>query len=134
MAHEFHISTGSTTPIFRQIADQVRVAVAMGKLKQGDPLPSVRALAEKLLVNPNTIAKAYSDLARDGVIETQQGRGVFVGATRSVYTAAERQRRLEPAVDAMINSALALGYRPDEIEQFVSRRLGKFLERKTAHE
>lgn len=130
MAFEFHISTGSTTPIFRQIGDQVRIAVAMGHLKEGDVLPSVRALAEKLLVNPNTVAKAYSELAREGVIETQHGRGVFVGATRSVYTAAERQRRLEPAVDAMINSAVALGYRPEEIEQLVARRLARLLERK----
>jgi DNA-binding transcriptional regulator YhcF (GntR family) len=79
MAFDFNISPGSGSPIFRQIVDQVRLAAATGRLAPGDLLPSVRALAERLLVNPNTVAKAYGELSRDGIIETQQGRGVFIG-------------------------------------------------------
>ena len=60
------INTGSATPIYKQITDQVRLAVATGRLAVGDQLPSVRAMAEELVVNPNTVARAYTDLAREG--------------------------------------------------------------------
>ncbi len=73
-----NINTGSNTPIYKQITDQVRLAVASGKLAVDDPLPSIRALAERLVINPNTVARAYTDLAREGLIESRSGRGVFV--------------------------------------------------------
>ena len=76
------INTGSATPIYKQITDQVRLAVATGKLAVGDQLSSVRALAEELVVNPNTVARAYTDLAREGLIESRAGRGVFGRSAR----------------------------------------------------
>src|SRR5688572_14444745 len=100
---EFQISPGAASPIFKQIVDQVRLAVATGRLAAGVQLPSVRALAERLLVNPNTIARAYAEMAREGMIDSQPGRGVFVARPRQVYTRAERLRRLEPLVDALLN-------------------------------
>jgi GntR family transcriptional regulator len=109
------ISTGSAVPIYRQLIDQVRLGIATGRLSAGDQLPSVRALAERLLVNPNTIAKAYAELAREKVIETQQGRGVFIALPRQMYTATERARRLTPLLDALVNEGVALGYSPDEL-------------------
>ena len=114
------ISPGSASPIFKQVVDQVRMAVATGKLAEGEPLPSVRALAERLLVNPNTVAKAYADLAEDGTIVTQAGRGVFVGKRRQVYTKAERWRRLRPHLDAFVTEGLLLGYSVDELVAFVA--------------
>ena len=90
------INTGSATPIYKQITDQVRLAVATGKLAVGDQLPSVRALAEELVVNPNTVARAYTDLAREGLIESRAGRGVFVTRKRKMFTREEGRRRLEP--------------------------------------
>lgn len=75
MAFCFQISIGSDSPIYRQLSEQVRLAVATGKLAMGDPLPSVRALAEELVINPNTVARAYAELARDGLIEARPGRG-----------------------------------------------------------
>ena len=74
MAVDFQISIGSTVPIYRQIIDGVRRGVTNGELAVGDQLPSVRALAERLVVNHNTVAKAYQALVRDGVVETELAR------------------------------------------------------------
>jgi len=122
---QFQITTGSSAPIFRQIVDQARMAVATGRLTAGEQLPSVRALAEELVVNPNTVAKAYAELARDAVIETQQGRGVFIAKPRQIYTRTERARRIDPLVDALVNEALALGFSGDEIIESIARKLEK---------
>jgi GntR family transcriptional regulator len=94
-----------------------------GSLEVGDQLPSVRGLAERLLVNHNTVAKAYNELARDGVIETRQGRGVFIAKRRNIYTKAERNRRLEAALDAFINEAVTLDFDADEIRQALDKKL-----------
>ena len=83
------ISPGASAPIYKQITDQVRLAVATGRLAVADQLPSVRALAEELVVNPNTVARAYADLAREGLIESRPGRGVFVIRKRKVFTREE---------------------------------------------
>ena len=70
----FHINTGSNTPIYQQITEQVRLAVTTGGLAVGDQLPSVRVLAEELVVNPNTVARAYGELMREGLLESRAGR------------------------------------------------------------
>jgi GntR family transcriptional regulator len=119
------ISVGSGVPIFRQVIDQIRLAAVTGRLAEGEQLPSVRALAERLLVNPNTIAKAYSELARERVIDTRQGRGVFIAPLRQMYNKAERARRLTPLLDALVHEALSLGYDADEIESALRQRLAK---------
>jgi len=120
---EVQVQTGSAVPIFRQIAEQVALAVARGTLAEGDPLPSVRGLAERLVLNPNTVARAYGDLSRDGVIETRPGKGVFVAKQRQVYTKAERLRRLSPAVETLINQAVGLGLTPADVRDAVARKL-----------
>ncbi|NND97970.1 MAG: GntR family transcriptional regulator [Pirellulaceae bacterium] len=117
------ITTGSSLPIYRQVVDQIRQAVATGTLEVGHALPSVRALAGELVVNPNTIAKAYAALVRDGVLESQQGRGYFVAARRDIYTRKERQRRLEELLDPFLAEALTLGFDAEQILQEVDKRL-----------
>jgi GntR family transcriptional regulator len=117
------IIPGAGVPIFRQIVDQVRLAAATGRLAEGHPLPSVRALAEKLLINPNTVAKAYAELARERVIETQQGRGVYIAAQRQMYTKAERLRRLAPLLDAVAVEGLSLGFSADELVEAMKQKL-----------
>lgn len=112
---EISIVVGSEVPIFRQIIDQVRLAAATGRLGEGQALPSVRALAEKLLVNPNTVAKAYAELAREKVIDTHQGRGVFVAPPRQMYTRAERLRRIAPLMSAAVAEGISLGFSIDEL-------------------
>jgi len=79
---EIRVAPGGSRPIYRQIIDQVRQAVATEELAVGDALPSVRRLAEDLVVNHNTVAKAYAELVREGVLESQHGRGVFVANAR----------------------------------------------------
>jgi GntR family transcriptional regulator len=120
------INTGSTTPIYKQITDQVRLAVATGKLGVGDQLPSVRALAEELVVNPNTVARAYADLGREGLIEARAGRGIFVTRKRRVYTREEGWRRLEPLIDGLIGEAMALDFTREELAEAVERRLARW--------
>ena len=118
-----HITTGSGTPIYRQIVDQVRLAVATGDLPAGHAMPSVRSLAERLLVNANTVAKAYAELVRDGVLESQQGLGFFVAEKRQVYSKAERLRRLRQAADNFVREAVFLDFTADEIRQAVDEKL-----------
>jgi GntR family transcriptional regulator len=120
---EIQIATGSSVPIYRQIMDGLRQAIAGGGLALGDQLPSVRSLAERLLLNPNTVARAYGELAREGIIESRHGRGAFVARRRQVYTKAERSRRLERGVEAMLAEALLLDFDRAEILESVSRKI-----------
>lgn len=117
------ITTGSSIPIYRQLVDQIRHAIASKKLATGEALPSVRALAAELVVNPNTVAKAYSALVRDGVLESHQGRGYFVAERREIYTKKERQRRLEEIMKPFLAEALTLGFDGEQILAEVKKRL-----------
>lgn len=125
MEFSINISPGSNSPIFRQIIDQVRLAVVAGRLSAGDQLPSIRALAERLVVNPNTVAKAYAELSREGIIDGQHGRGVFIAQARQVYTKTERLRRIEPFIEALANEGIALGFSADELIDLLQRRIVK---------
>ena len=126
MSLEYRISTGSTTPIYRQLIDQIRVAVLRGRLAHGDQLPSVRALAARLVINPNTVARAYGELARDGVIESQRGKGYFVARKRQVYAKAERRRRLSGLLEALVSEAAPLDFSEDEVIAALRQRLREF--------
>jgi GntR family transcriptional regulator len=117
------VTTGSSLPIYRQVVDQIRHAVAMKKLGVGDALPSVRALAAELVINPNTVAKAYAALVRDGVLESRQGRGYFVAQRRDIYTRQERKRRLDEVLDPFLAEALSLGFDEQQITAEVQKRL-----------
>ena len=120
---ELQVTPGGNRPIYRQIIDQVRQAVAAGELAVGDGLPSVRQLAEELVLNHNTVAKAYAELVREGVLESQHGRGVFVAQRRRVFSAGEMKRRLDQALNVFLSEALTLDYTPQQIEQAVAKRL-----------
>src|SRR5690349_21760272 len=105
MSLSFSISPASDVPIFRQIMQQIHHAVARGKLKIGEQLPGVRTLAESLVINPNTVARAYQELIRDGVLESMPGRGVFISEKRQVFSDAEQNRRLETAAEQLCHEA-----------------------------
>jgi GntR family transcriptional regulator len=122
-AFRINLITGSGTPIYRQIIEQVRLGVATGALVAGDAMPSVRSLAEQNLVNPNTVVKAYSELVRDGVLESHHGKGFFVAEKRQVYSRAERLRRLRQAVEAFVHEAVFLDFTADEIREVVNQKL-----------
>jgi GntR family transcriptional regulator len=118
-----HVTTGSGTPIYRQIVEQVRLAVGTGALPAGRAVPSVRGLAEQLLINSNTVAKAYGELVRDGVLESLQGKGFFVAERRQIYSRAERLRRLRHAADALAREAVFLDFTADEVRAVVDEKL-----------
>lgn len=122
---QIHISAGSPQSIYRQIADQIRQAIVSGNLKVGDAVPSVRQLAKELAINPNTVAKAYSELTRDGVLEGQSGRGCVVASRKNVFSKAERVRRLELVLDSLVSEALTLGFSYDEIQERLIKRFEK---------
>jgi GntR family transcriptional regulator len=119
------INTGSATPIYKQITDQVRLAVATGRLTVGEQLPSVRALAEELVINPNTVARAYTDLAREGLIESRSGRGVFVTRKRKMFTREEGRRRLEPLMESVIGEAMVMDFTREELREAFEKRLSQ---------
>ena len=123
MPFEISIATGSTVPIYRQITDQICRAAATGQLAPGEQVPSVRALAEQLVINPNTAARSYADLIREGVLEAHKGRGVFVARRRAVYTKTERLRRLQATLDAYVNEGIHLGFTPEELREVLERKL-----------
>ena len=124
-----NIITGGKVPIYRQVVDQIRSAIGSGSLAVGDPLPSVRALATELIVNPNTIAKAYSALVNDGVIESQRGRGYFVIQRREIFTKKERKLRLSEAINPFIAEAMTLGFDEAEIIAEIQKHFSKLAKR-----
>ena len=124
---QIHITAGSPQSIYRQISDQMRRLVASDKLSVGDAVPSVRQLAKDLVINPNTVAKAYAELVRDGVLESQQGRGYFVARRKNIYTKVERLRRLDEALDVALSQAVTLDFTPEEIGERLQLRMEKLL-------
>ena len=86
-------------------------------------MPSVRAQAERLLINRNTVNRAYGELLREGVLRSEPGRGLFVAAKQSVFKRSERLRRVKPALNEFVNEALALQFSGDEMLKLVEDRL-----------
>ncbi len=100
---QIHISTNDGVPIYLQIVNQVKYLVASGRLRPGEELTPIRVLAEQLLINPNTVARAYRELERDEVIETSPGRGSFV---RSDGAAVQTRRAANDVVDSVLSDAV----------------------------
>ena len=107
------IATGDPRPISKQIVDAVRMKIATAELTPGAQLPSVRALAQQLTINPNTVAKAYTELTSEGWLEARQGLGLFVATPRQRLSDAERDRRLDDAIQRFVHEVAALDYPPD---------------------
>jgi GntR family transcriptional regulator len=116
------IHAGSNVAIYRQIVEQVCAAAAAGRISDEEPLPGVRTLAEQLLINPNTVARAYSELAREGVIESRPGRGMFISRRRHIYSKGERVRRIQQAVASLLAEAFMLGFTAEEIVEHVAAK------------
>jgi GntR family transcriptional regulator len=121
-----HIDTASRLPIYQQLAQQVREAIARGELRPDEGLPSVRQLSRDLVVNPNTVARAYTELERDGLLVSRPGRGIYVARPRSDLTRAARDRRLTDLLDRWLTEAVHLGYAADEVLALVARRVREF--------
>jgi GntR family transcriptional regulator len=111
----FAINPHSGVPVYRQVMDQVRYHIAAGTLAPGKQLPSIRELAHTLAVNPATIAKAYSELAHDGVIELERGRGAFIHANPPAMPRDQRRQRLRTLAEQMAVEARQTGADDAEI-------------------
>ena len=111
----FHVNPSSGVPIYVQIKNQVKNAIAAGALKQDQTLPSVRKLASELGINPNTVARAYQELERDGVIATVPGGGTYVAENVPRFLKAEKLRRLQPYAKQIAVEGIQLGLTDEEI-------------------
>lgn len=125
----FHVDPSSGVPIYLQIVGQVKRATASGLLKEGDQMPSVRELAMELTVNPNTIAKAYQELEREGIIKTVRGVGTFIAEKEVKIVREERVKVLKAAIDKVIVEAHHLGFADDEVREIFKTRINEWKEK-----
>ena len=124
----FRLDSSSGVPFYRQIIDQVLLAVADGRLKAGTQLPTVRQLAVDLSVNLNTVAKAYREMEIRGIVQTQQGTGTFIAA-RSQAKSRERRKALQDLVDRLIANGEALGIPMEDLVEALVERAEQARER-----
>jgi GntR family transcriptional regulator len=119
------IDPSSPTPIYAQIAERVRVAVASGELATGDGLPSVRALATRLRVNPATVVQAYRDLEQEKLVEMRQGAGTYITDVPSDMRARTRAATAKRIVRDMMTAAARLGINRDDIRRALNGELSE---------
>jgi GntR family transcriptional regulator len=117
------IRASSGEPIYQQLTRQLKHAISTGALKPGDQLPTVRELAEQLVINPNTVARSYKELFAEGLVEGTQGSGTFVTASGSRIKAHERAARLHPFIDQLIAEAALLDIRRQDLVRLIQERI-----------
>ena len=119
----FQVDPSSGVPAYRQLMDQVRYYVAAGTLAPGDKLPSIRALAKKLGLNPTTITKAYGELQHAGVVQLLQGKGVFIAEEVNVMSQERVLSELKRLAAALAASAHQLGASYDDAAEVLRREM-----------
>ena len=117
-----HLSPNDGVPIYLQIVNQVKHLVAAGRLKPGEELPPIRTLAEQLLINPNTVARAYRELELAGLVTKRRTAGTYVSDAGSPLARRERLRILTERIDALLAEARQLGVGSDELLDLVRQR------------
>jgi len=122
---QLHVIPGDGAPIYRQIIDQVKHLVAAGRLKPGDEMPPIRGLAQQLLINPNTVARAYRELETQGLLVSRQGSGTVVADGGSPLAHEERLRLLTTQVDRLLAEADHLGFDLETVVELVEKRQEK---------
>lgn len=122
MAIELHLDLKSGVPFYRQIIDQIKSAIATGRLGPGDRLPTVRQLAVNLSVNPNTVSRAYTELELTGLVETQMGSGTFVGTRQVQQDDVERRRLLDQICQELLSRASSHGFTLDDLLKNLEQR------------
>ena len=119
---QIHISQSDGVPIYLQIVNQVKYLVASGRLAMGEELPAIRVLAERLLVNPNTVARAYRELEAAGVVEKRRTAGTYVSDAGSPLARRERLKILSERVDALLAESRQFDIGVDEVIELIRRR------------
>ena len=113
----------SGVPIYLQLMEQVKHAVETGALRPGEQLPGMRPLAEELVINPNTVAKAYRELEHEGVIELRHGAGAFVSANAQAKKLTDKLRAAQAVVAAAVEKLRARGVTDEEIRRLFEAEL-----------
>lgn len=119
---QLHISSNDGIPIYLQIVNQVKYLVAAGRLAPGEEIPPIRALAEQLVINPNTVAKAYHELEREGIVTKRHGSGTYVSDHGSRLARGERLKILTQRIDALLAEARHMDVPVDEVLDLVRKR------------
>ena len=116
----FLLNPTSGVPFYRQIIMQIEIAIADGRIRTGNQLPTVRSLAVSLLINPNTVARAYNELEIRGIVNTQQGTGTFISEKRYELSDKERDEILEGLVRSFLANVSSYGFTVDEILDYLA--------------
>jgi len=119
---QLHISPKDGVPIYRQIVNQVKYLVGSGRLAPGEELPPIRVLAEQLVVNPNTVARAYAELEHAGIVTKRHGSGTYVSDNGSPLKRAEKLKILAQRADALVAEARHLEVEISELLDVVRER------------
>lgn len=121
-AMEIRLSSTDGVPVYRQILNQVKYMVASGRLEPGQELPPIRALAERLVINPNTVVRAYNELQREGIVESRHGSGTYVCETTSRPPSESATQSLVPKIDSLVTDAEHLNVKIEEVVKLVRER------------
>jgi GntR family transcriptional regulator len=124
---QLHISSADGVPIYLQIVNQVKYLIAAGRLAAGDEMPPIRVLAEQLLVNPNTVARAYRELEAAGLVEKRRTAGTYVSDQGSPLARKERLRILTERIDALLAEASQMNVPVEDVIRLIEQR-GNVLE------
>jgi GntR family transcriptional regulator len=117
----FHLNHSSGRPIYLQLMDQIKHAIETGALRPGDQLPTIRTLGEELVINPNTVIRAYRDLQHEGVIELRHGSGAFI--SDAVVERSKVIRKGQAVMQAAIERLVSLGLTEEEMRRLVENAL-----------
>jgi GntR family transcriptional regulator len=119
----FRLNPSIGVPIYLQLMEQVKHAIETGALLEGDQLPGIRPLAEELVMNPNTVAKAYRELEHEGVIELRHGAGAFVAPNKGAGKLADKLKQAQPLVAGTVEKLRGRGLADDEIRRLFEAEL-----------
>ena len=122
---KFILDPTGGVPYYRQIIMQIEMAIADGRLRTGTQLPTVRALAVDLQINPNTVARAYNELEIRGIVNTQQGTGTFISEKKIELTTDEREEILAGLVRSFLATVSSYGFTIQEIRDYLSTKRGE---------
>src|SRR5215813_5693759 len=128
---QIHISTGDGVPIYQQIVNQIKYLVSSGRLTAGEELPPIRTLAEKLVINPNTVARAYRELEAVGFVEKRRTAGTYVSDQGSPLARRERLKILTERIDALLAEARQMDIAFEEVVKLAERRHATMLSTST---
>ena len=119
---QINITTHDKVPIYQQVVNQIKYQIAAGRLAAGEELPPIRVLAEKLVVNPNTIARAYRELELAGIVEKRRTAGTFVSDQGSPLARRERMKILTERIDQLLAEALQMDVSLDDVIKLLNQR------------